>query len=64
MQNLVGIVGNLPLALRVRAADELDRILESLAEVSIDHELQHCDGLITTLKRYANVSMLLCSIWD
>jgi hypothetical protein len=63
MQNLVGIVGNLHLARRARVADELDRILESLAEASSDYELPPCDGLMTPLKRYALVSMLPCQIW-
>ncbi|KAK4096483.1 hypothetical protein N658DRAFT_569839 [Parathielavia hyrcaniae] len=52
MQHLVGIVGNLPLALRARASDELDRIMETLANVSCDYELPPCDELNTTLKRH------------
>jgi len=52
MQHFVGITNHSPLALRSRAADELERILGSLAEVSSDYELDPCDGLISPLKGY------------
>ena len=52
MQQFVGITSQSPLVLRSRAADELEKILGSLADVSSGYELDPCEGLVSPLKEY------------